>query len=112
MCGSQGWGWDRRELSVAEAAYWFINPHLVENRKTLISHIPCSQSAGTERVFPDLPAEGGSGHPLRPTLGVSAVEEGHSSAFSPQSPGPGAVWLFLLEQSRRVVWLFSWLCNI
>ena len=34
-----------------------------------------------ELVFPDLPEKLGSGHALRPSLGVSAVEEGHSSGI-------------------------------
>lgn len=69
-----------------------------------------------ELVFPDLPVEVGRGHALRPSLGVSAVEEGPGSgilcpkswawsggAFSARTVPPCGLALFLALQHLSLI---------
>lgn len=62
-----GWAWGG--LSVTEAVDWLINPHLVEkSENSRVSRSLVAREQAQELVSPDLPAEGGSGHPLRPSF--------------------------------------------
>lgn len=96
---------------MAETVCWFReseNPHF--------SHFLTVSVQAQELVFPDLPAEVGRGHALRPGLGVSAVEEGHGSGilcpvlglewwgfFSARTVPPCGLALFLALQHLSLI---------